>query len=329
MKKFFIGVDVSKDTLDLAVVDHENSLLFSNEQYPNSKQGIGDFIKWIKASFSSQMWVCMEHTGHYGYLLAGLLSQANIPYSLINPLEIKYSSGIVRGKTDATDAIMIARYAASHSFKLQAFHLPCVALQKLKVLLNTRDRYVKIRTQLKNGVKALLIVEKTLPVGSQINEQKKLIRQMDESIKKCEKEMQNIIKTEKSLLHTYNKISKITGVGPITSIKCIAETANFVRFTNGRKFCCHSGLAPFKYESGTSVKGKTRTSPRRDRSLKNILFKAASSAIQHDQQLKAYYNRKRKEGKHKLTVLNAVASKLVMRIFAVAQREEPYVKLSA
>ena len=67
----------------------------------------------------------------------------------------------------------------------------------------------------------------------------------------------------------------------------------------------------------------------RDKSLKTILFKAAGAAIQHDPQLKKYYKRKVSEGKHKLTVLNAVANKLVLRIFAVAKRNEPFVKLAA
>ena len=75
--------------------------------------------------------------------------------------------------------------------------------------------------------------------------------------------------------------------------------------------------------------GRTKTHYLRDRTLKAILIKAAGSAIQHDPQLKKYYNRKVDQGKHKLTVLNAVANKLVLRIFAVANRDEPFVKLIA
>ena len=67
----------------------------------------------------------------------------------------------------------------------------------------------------------------------------------------------------------------------------------------------------------------------RDKTLKAILTKGAISAVQHDPQLKAYYNRKTKEGKHHMSVINAVANKLVLRIFAVAKREEPFVKLAA
>ena len=56
-------------------------------------------------------------------------------------------------------------------------------------------------------------------------------------------------------------------------------------------------------------------------------MQAAATAIQYDPQLKAYYHRKVQQGKAKLSVLNAVANKLVLRIFAVAKRDEPFVKL--
>ena len=70
------------------------------------------------------------------------------------------------------------------------------------------------------------------------------------------------------------------------------ETDNFTRFTDARKFNCHCGLAPFPYQSGSSIKDRTKTHFLRDKTLKSILFKAAGSAIQHDPQLKKYYEQK-------------------------------------
>jgi transposase len=65
------------------------------------------------------------------------------------------------------------------------------------------------------------------------------------------------------------------------------------------------------------------------KSLKATLIKSATTAIQYDPQLKKYYDRKTKEGKHKMSVKNAVANKIVSRIFAVVKRNEPFVKLVA
>lgn len=329
MQILFIGVDISKEFIDFSAVDSSKELIDFSGRSANTPEGIVDFITSVKELKDSKVWVCLEHTGHYGALLIQELSDASLTFSLINPLEIKKSLGLTRGKTDAIDAKRIALYGAIHSHKLEPYTLPTEALRKLKEMMSIRDRYAKILVQLKNGLKASRLFHKTVDIQQEVDQQLELIKTLEDNINQTEKAMLALIKRNKSLKTTYDKITKVIGVGPITAIKCITETHNFIRFTNPRKFCCHTGLAPFEYSSGSSVRGRTKTNPYRDKALKAILFKAASTAIQHDPQLKAYYTRKLNEGKHKLTVLNAVASKLVLRIFAVAKREEPFVKLAA
>ncbi|MBP2830694.1 IS110 family transposase [Aquimarina sp. U1-2] len=162
-----------------------------------------------------------------------------------------------------------------------------------------------------------------------IKEEKAHYKSIETSIKRIETEMQKLINQDANLKESYKKITRVIGVGPVIAIKCIVETENFIKFNNARKFSCHCGLAPFPYQSGSSIKGKTKTHFLRDKSLKATLTKGAISAIQHDPQIKAYYKRKIAEGKHHMSVKNAVANKLVLRIFAVALRREPFVKLAA
>jgi transposase len=188
---------------------------------------------------------------------------------------------------------------------------------------------VKIVVQLKNSLKSNQILNKTIDVKELIKEEKRQIKAISGSIKKVEKQILELINATEDLRKSYQKITKVIGVGPITAVKCFTETNNFLNFKDARKFSCYCGLAPFPYQSGSSVKGKTKTHHLRNKPLKSTLFKAVGSAIQHDLQLKAYYQRKTKEGKHKLTALNAVANKIVLRIFAVVKRDEPFVKLAA
>jgi transposase len=162
-----------------------------------------------------------------------------------------------------------------------------------------------------------------------IKEQKAQLKSVKKLINSLAEQMQAVIDSCEQLKKSYRKITQVIGVGPLTAIKCISETDNFTRFINARKFSCHCGLAPFPYQSGSSIKGRTRTHYLKNASLKGILFKAATSAIQHDPQLRNYYNRKLDEGKHKLSVLNAIANKIVLRIFAVVNRDEPFIKLNA
>lgn len=329
MKNLFIGIDISKDVFDYCGLDEKNQVLISKQVCPNSKEGIRKFCNMLKVFSGYSIWICMEHTGHYGSLLCYEFSTRDIRYSLLNPLEMKHSVGITRGKTDAVDAFRIASYALSNKHKLKAYHLPVKELRKLKILMSTRDRLVKVSVQIKNGLKSLEIEAQIIPMKAQIKEMNQLIQQLDKSILSTEIQMKSIIVETLELKNNFDKITSVIGVGNITAIKCILETDNFTKFDNPRKFNCHCGLAPFKYQSGSSIRGKTKTSPLCDKSLKSILFKAACSAIQHDPQLKNYYLRKIEEGKHKLSVINAVASKIVLRIFAVSKRDQNYVKIYA
>lgn len=276
-----------------------------------------------------QITFAMEHAGHYGAKLAQLLSDRQMVFYMINPLEIKRSLGVQRGRTDAVGAYRIAPYSINNYHSLVPYVLPAEKLRKLKALMTARERYVKILVNIKNSLKANEILGKTLDLKDLIRMEKKQIKSVDAAIELLEGQMQEIISSSKELKKNYKKVTAVIGVGPITAIKCIIETDNFLKFDNARKFSCHCGLAPFPYQSGSSVNGKTKTHHLRVKSLKAILFKAAGSAVQHDPQLKRYHQRKLAEGKKNLTIINEVDNKIVLRIFAVVKRDEPFVKLTA
>jgi transposase len=326
MKKLIVGIDISKDILDYCILREVDFTVVSRGVIENNKKAI---CHWLGKFNPKTIIVSMEHTGHYGALLTWLLSEREIFFHMINPLELKRSLGIQRGKTDAVDAYRIASYTISNKQKMKPYRLPIEKLRKLKVLMTARERYVKMSVQLKNSLKANQIVAQTINLKELIHQENKQIRSLEKAIHFIENQMKEIIDSSQELKTNYKKITQVIGVGPITAIKCITESDNFLKFSNARKFSCHSGLVPFPYQSGSSIKGKTKTHYLKDKTLKAILFKAATSAIQHDPQLKIYYQRKTQEGKHKLTVLNAVANKIVLRIFAVIKRDEPFIKLAA
>lgn len=326
MKKQVIGIDISKDTLDYCALCSREVQVTNRGTLDNTHKAIE---KWLKGFDKLNSVFALEHTGHYGAALIDCLSNSGYIFYLINPLELKKSLGIQRGKTDAKDAYRIAEYAITNNHKLTPYQLPTKNLSRLKALLTARERYVKMSVQVQNSLKANEILNRTVDVKMLIKQETKHLKSLQKSIATIEEEMQRIIEADQDLKSSYKKVSSVIGVGSIITIKCIVETDNFIKFDNPRKFSCHCGLAPFAYQSGSSVKGKTKTHFLRDKSLKAILTKGAITAIQHDPQLKAYYNRKVKEGKHRMSVINAVANKLVLRIFAVAKRDAPFVKLAA
>lgn len=326
MKNRITGIDISKDKLDFCILDKESVEFIRKGIIDNSTKAINE---WLLDFDKETTIFSLENTGHYGVELINCLSNNNYTFYVINPLELKKSMGIQRGKTDIKDAYRIAEYTIVNKHKLIPYKLPTQNLAKLKALITARERYVKMSVQVQNSLKANIILNNSVDVKLLIKEEKKQYKAIEKSIKIIEKEMKEIIDHDQDIKENYKKVTSVIGVGPIIAIKCIVETGNFSKFDNPRKFSCYCGLAPFSYQSGSSIKGKTKTHFLRNKSLKAILIKGAITAIQYDPQLKIYYNRKIKEGKHKMTVINAIANKLVLRIFAVAKRDELFVKLSA
>lgn len=329
MKNLFCGIDISKKFLDYAICDGEDKSIIALDKITNDRKGIKSLIKALKKeSDGGSVWVCFEHTGNYGLMLACVLSEFDIDYSMVPSLEIIKSLGMVRGKTDSVDAKRIALYLAVNNYKLKPTKLPSNEIMKIKTLLTLRKQYVKVRTQFKNSVKSLKISAEIIPLKNEIKQQEKEISRYDSKINAIEVQIKEIIKTNEQLQKNYKKITQITGIGVVTASQLLVSTNNFIAFDNPRKFNCYCGLAPFEYSSGTSVKRRTKTSNYRNKELKAILFKAANTAIAHEPEISLYFERKISEGKHKMSVINAVACKLVYRVFAVVKRDEPYYRLA-
>jgi len=94
-----------------------------------------------------------------------------------------------------------------------------------------------------------------------------------------------------------------------------------------RAFSSYCGTAPFEHRSGTSIYKRKQCHYLGDRKMKSLLSMASVSAIQHDSELRFYYNRKLAEGKDKMLAINNVRNKLIARAFAVVKRGTPYVVL--
>jgi transposase len=130
------------------------------------------------------------------------------------------------------------------------------------------------------------------------------------------------------LSNQHKLLCSIDGVGEKTAVKMIVETNAFKDFDNARKFCCHAGVAPFEYSSGSSIRSRNRVSNKADKSIKALLHMAALvvATRKKNGELREYYLKKIAEGKNKMSVLNAIRAKLVMRMFAVVRNEKCYQK---
>ena len=151
---------------------------------------------------------------------------------------------------------------------------------------------------------------------------------MKENQKTIDKEIDCYIQEDASISKNYNLLTSIPGIGRIIALETIVLTENFTTISNPRKYACYIGIAPFKKESGTSVRKRTSVSKKGFSEAKADLSIAVLSAIKNNPSIRDYWIRKRKE-KCGGIVLNAIKFKLVLRMFAVIKRGTPYVETDA
>lgn len=326
----FVGIDVSKLALDASILDSEKNEL-AHRKFKNSISGIQEMLDWVAAfqADTNSILFCAENMGCYVHLLSMSSLEKNFNLALACPLSIKKSLGLQRGKNDRIDARRIAEYAFVHHRKLTTFHLPDEDLVKVRDMLNFRTAFVK------HKVTMTKLIETSEYHNTKTGESpclSMLRAELDEvvtKIKNIENEISEIMSANASIATNYSLIQSIVGIGQVNAATIIVMTENFTKFENPRKFACYCGVAPFEHTSGTSIRGKTRTSKLAAKNLKVLLTRAAITAMVHDPQIRAYYARKVAEGKHKASVINAIRAKIIYRCFAVVRRQTPFVKLMA
>jgi transposase len=327
-KKHFIGIDISKDKLDLALVNEKSPGVFEDKIVGNSFKGFDNIQNWLskqKIKFEDCLF-CMEHTGTYGLLLFAWLGQMGIDYCVEPGLQIKRSLGMSRGKNDKIDARRIADYAFINRAKLTSFSLPSTLLLQIKQLLTYRDQQTRIKVSLKNSLKSHDQYQRVSGLQSISDSIKDQIDECECRIEGIEEQIKDLIKSDETMKKNFNLATSVKGIGLVIAAFMLVTTNNFTGFENGRKYACYSGIAPFDDTSG-KYKGKTKVSHLANKRMKTLLSNGANSARQWDPELRVYYDRKIQEGKEHNLVINSIKCKLVNRVFAVVKRQTPYVNI--
>lgn len=326
-KMEFIGIDISKDYIDCALINENRPGLIKDKRFDNSLNGFEVMEQWLVKNNVEiiKCLFCMEHTGTYGLLLFAWLSQRDIDFCVEPGLRIKRSLGMTRGKNDKIDARRIADYALTNKAKLKLFSFPSEIILQIKQLLTYREQLVRIRTSLKNSIKSHEQYEQitgkhivTNDIGTQIKEYNKRIDQI-------EKEIIESIESDQQLRKNFELTTSVKGIGLVIAAFMLVTSNNFSGFEDGRKYACYAGVAPFDHTSGTSIKGKTSVSHLANKTMKTMLSRGANSAATWDPEIRSYYHRRTADGKDHKVIINAISCKLINRVFAVIKRQTPFV----
>jgi transposase len=323
----FIGVDISKATLDASTLFPGDMNTMHHQQFANNKKGFLQLLKWAKQNSEGvprEGWrVCMENTGIYSLELNCFLHEKGIWQCLENALQIKRSMGVLRRKSDKADPGTIALYAYRFADKLKPYVLPSKTLLRFRALFAQRERLVSLHVQVPLSIKSLKGYDKHLVKDIQ-KQNEALLKSLDVQIKATDKALGECLKKDEDLQHKAKLIQSVPGVGLQTTAYLLIVSRGMDSFATPRQFACYSGCAPFEHSSGTSLHGKPKVYFIANKKMKMLLHMAAINAITFNQELKAYYQRKVAEGKNPMSVINAVRFKLICRIFAVVKTGEAY-----
>jgi len=315
--KNYIGIDISKLSFDVAF-ENENAK-YLHFKFSNDNKGFKDFAKLINADLD----ICvMEASGPYYLKLASYLSNNRISVCVINPLVIRRFSQMrmSRTKTDKKDALIIAEYGKTEMpdlWKPEAdYVLEIKQMQAYADQMNkSRTGFLRQKEAFKQNPAQSIILNESL---------EKMITMLEIEIAQIESKMIAIIKYHHDEL--FKQLTSIPGIGKKTAMLLIVISGGFTKFKNARQLSSYVGISPRIFESGTSVKGKSRICKMGMSRIRAMLYVCSWSAKKNNSACRELYDRLVEKGKAKKLALIAVANKLLKQAFALASKNEYYLQ---
>ena len=345
--KLIIGIDFSKEKFDATIIAAKGREELSpriHNVFANNIKGFRNFCQWVESNshlIDKSDWIFGgENTGEYCKALAYYLYGTGRNVWIEDAYRMKHTMGMIREKSDEADSNRIAEFIMRNHDKAVWYKPASQGIQDLREvflwrqsLVSERQRLV-VRNREKQSVdKDVREVRKALKdqtkkkTGLDFVKRQTLrqIKELDKQIKECDVEIERIIDADEVLSETKRIVTSIKGVGLQNTAALIAYTDNFERFNyNARKIACYYGIAPFKDESGSSVRHGTHISPMANRMLKALLSEAALCAIRYCPEIKVYYDRMIMNKKKKQVALNNVKNKLMHIIVAMVRNHTTY-----
>ena len=325
---YFVGIDVSKQHLDYAVV--QDGKVLANQRGHNTAKGILKAIKGlqkqVKGLTIANSLFCLEHTGIYTYPLLNTFKQEGADIWLEQAIQIQRSLGVQRGKSDPVDARRIALYAYKNRQEARLWVPRREVVEELKELTNLRERCLKNLSRHKKPIQELKS-HGNPGIAKMIEDACQAATQGERNtLAAIEAKIDQLFKQDAELGRLYQLVISVDGVGKCIAARMIVDTNEFKNIKEGKKYACYSGVAPFEHSSGSSVHSRSRVSHWANKGTKTLLHMGALSAIRIKGELRAYFQRKVAAGKNKMSVINALRNKLILRVFACVRDKTVYQK---
>ncbi len=302
----YVGIDVGCEELWVSVPR------MKPRRFEHSKRGIRSLYNWAaRKAGDDQLHFCMEATGVYSISVSSqMVNEYQARISIVNPARITAYGRVQmkRSKTDQLDAEVIRNYAETQS---PPIWIPAARpLRQLTSLVTQADAIKDCLGQWRNRHHA----QKFVPdLPDEVKKtQRSIERSLTTQLKKIETAIANLCAQESTLAQQVALLCTIPGVADQSAVKLLAYGQNWLTERSAKALTAHAGLAPHHYQSGTSVRGKSRIDKRGNPKLRKTLFMPALVAVNHNPVLIRFYKRLLKNGKPKKLALVAAMRKLLL-----------------
>lgn len=320
-----VGIDISKKTLDLALLlDGEYTESFKIQNNPEDIKEFEKLIKKIGCKMSNTIF-CAEETGLYGEFLKQFAQQSKWRICFDSPLRIHRSLGIAKGKSDKADAYRIGDYALKNLKSLIYYTPPRKVIQDLRYYDTAIGRLSKAHVLLDSKRKCNL--EFNMPVYS--DAYLRSMSNVEGDIKRLEKCIDELISGDERLAKLKEVVCSVPGIGPKLFRALIITTNEFKDFDCPKKYASYCAVAPFRNESGTSLKRRSRGTDIGNKSMKSLLHISVISSIRNkSSHFYRYYARRKEENYKGMKLMNALRNKMIHTIFSCVRNMQPYTSTS-
>lgn len=308
----FIGIDVSKKTLDVAALYEAGEIKY--QKFSNTQTGYTALGAWL-GDFEA-CHIVLEATGSYHERLAQALTVLGVHFSVVNPAQTSYfvRSQHRRNKTDKADAVMLAVYAKERQ-PAPALTTKPLSQPIARELGALQEDITRLRNRLEAAEQGLTHQEVLASLRRRIEALEAEKRALEEAL---EQQTKDTHPQELGLL------TSIPGVGTKTAYLFLAEVGDVGRFSSASKLVAYAGLTPALSESGSSVSRRTRISRLGSSDLRHLLYMPSLAAKRYNPVLEDFFNRLVGKGKSKKAALVACMAKLLRIMYGVLIHRRPF-----
>lgn len=310
----FIGIDVSRDKLDCAIVAQDGSIAHGSRSFKNAPEGIRALLKWSRKIVpKGELRFILEATAAYHEMAALSLFEASGFVSVVNPFHVRsLARGLsILGKTDAIDSIVLAHYGRLANPRRWSPPAPeLVVFQALQLRLDAIE--ADLLREKNRREQAVARMTSRLVIGSI----EASITFLSKQRKALERTIREHLAANPPITGDVERLRSIPGVGEKTSNR-MAALLRMHSFKSAREAAAFLGLVPVEHSSGTSVRRRPRLSKAGNPRIRAALYMAAVVAIRVNPDVKDLYERLVARGKAKLAALGACMRKLVHICFGV------------